>query len=106
MSADITLQEALNQLADYSSDDIAELMRLAGKKGTQSLALSCPMANYLSDVLGSECSVGPWRAHNMLDDGDDRWADLPDSVSYFVDRFDRGHYPFLITHWADHDDAG
>jgi hypothetical protein len=94
--SDITLQEALDQLNRYTADEVAELLMLAGKKGHQSLALSCPMANYLSDVLGSECSVGPWRAHNMLVDGDDRWADLPDGVSYFVDRFDRGHYPDLI----------
>jgi hypothetical protein len=93
---DITLQEALAQLEGYTSTEVAELMELAGKKGERFNSVSCPVANYLEDVLGAQCSVGPYNAYVVVADEEDRVL-LPKGVSWFVSDFDRGGYPHLHT---------
>jgi hypothetical protein len=95
-TANLTLQEAVAQLADYAADEIAELMRRAGKTGHVGEEDSCPVANYLHDVLGEVCRVDTDRAWLTDDYGDDV-VKLPGGVQAFVDAFDHYAYPDLIT---------
>ena len=89
---DLTLQEALAQLEGYTSDEIAELMRLAGKKGFIQSSTSCPMANYLFDVLGEECAVG---RYTVFSPAEEIHYTMPHGVQTFTALFDNGVYSDL-----------
>lgn len=104
MTQTLTLAEALAQLRDYDADQVATLLHLAGKTGDVGDTISCPVANYLADVLGEECVVDTSSAwltrdtdlYNPLSDDVDM-VDLPSGVMEFVERFDDRIYPDLIT---------
>ena len=93
--SDITLAEAVDQLKDYTAEEIVELLTLAGKTGSRSDEQSCPMAHYLYDVMGHQCVVSN---HEVWVYGSSDWQiTLPGGVQHFITEFDSGVYPHLIA---------
>lgn len=92
----ITLKDAIDQLDGYNSDEVAELMRLAGKQGVQHNFTQCPMACYFNDVTGRiGHSVGAIMVHRGPDVN--RYSRmLPEGVIEFIRRFDRGEFEDLV----------
>lgn len=90
----ITLPEAMAQLEDYDADEVADLLRLAGKTGNRHESLSCPIANYLHDVVGSEVYVNGGMAWIAFGPG--TTTPVPPGVWAFVEAFDNGVYPDLV----------
>jgi hypothetical protein len=92
--SDLTLQEALAQLRDYTADEVADLLHLAGKTGDVGDMTTCPVAHYLADVLDREVYVDTHAAW-VVSNGED--VDLPGGVGAFVAAFDHHRYSDLIT---------
>lgn len=100
----ITLAEAVKQLEDYTTEQIVELLTLAGKTGVRGDEHSCPMAHYFYDVLGRDCVVS--NTATWVYEERDWDVDLPGGVRQFINQFDEGAYPHLIEDedWDEEDD--
>ena len=90
--SDISLAEAVKQLENYTSDEIALLLTFAGKTGERQNEESCPMANYFYDVVGNRCVVDNHSVYAIS--GGHSFA-LPGGVQRFIAKFDEGGYEDL-----------
>jgi hypothetical protein len=97
----VRLKEAVTELAvsTATADDVADLLRKAGVTGERGHAHSCPIANYLAQVVGIEVSVS---GDDVVLIGDESElfmyaVSLSDSVQKFINQFDDDMYPDLIN---------
>lgn len=92
----MSLQEHIDALAEQP--DIAEYFATEGIQGECARPGSCPVAVYLMRRTGSnDIAVGGSWARNFKASGVDYWADLPDKITTFINRFDNYVYPELIA---------
>lgn len=103
------VSEALNALDKGGSEDVAQRLTELGITGQRGVECGCPIASYLGRVLpyvehvaiGSDSAYICGTAYVDLGGFQQPYdvtlhANLPDSVSAFVDDFDQGIYPELI----------
>lgn len=94
-----TLQEAVEELAQKSPEEIAALLREKGIHGRRNLAMSCPLANYLTvetDITPFSVIVGPYSIIGDTLSLEHYSTPTPNSVAAFIKAFDSGKYPDLI----------
>jgi len=88
------VQAAVEKLGELgSADAIARLLAREGIRGARGLSAICPLAVYLSRVVGKPVTVGmtSWYIN------DEFGGDLPDAVVDFIAAFDDdGAYPELV----------
>lgn len=102
------VQAALADLDKGGSEDVAMRLQELGIRGVRGNECGCPVANYLGRVLGADTvmvSRGEVFAYGTAYEDWNGFpqpldlrlhADLPDSVSAFVEDFDQGIYPELV----------
>lgn len=82
----------LDELGEYSSDEIAEVMLMNGARGMRKAVMQCPLARYLrkQGVEKPIVKVGAvWLTDGVI------IYDIPVSVDDFIVKFDMGTYPYL-----------
>lgn len=93
--ARLTLKEKLDVLNGENYLHVARVLgnrRIKGKKGD---ALHCPIANYLREEFGDDCSPSVGSSIIVTIDGVRVEADLPRSCNDFIQHFDNGDIPKL-----------
>lgn len=74
-------------------DEVAANLNKFGVKGIRKKSCYCPIANYVSGLIGKEIAVNCYVILSLTD-----WESVTinnDVVSVFVRNFDRGKYPEL-----------
>lgn len=90
------LATALDKLV--SSGSVADFLRHEGITGVPTAGRRCPIARWLSGVLGREVSVSPQAVYVAVRDSDGKQleVEMPIAARAFVREFDRGQHPDLI----------
>lgn len=100
------VQASLWYLSHFTADEIADLFRAEGIKGSHSAA-TCPVSNYLKRETGVRYSV--FFSAARYDEAECREGpgpryEVPSSVFTFIQRFDAHQYPDLeeevTTSWS------
>lgn len=87
------LDDAVGKLAaEGDADQIADYLFTHGHTGRVGESETCPVHRYLRAVTGRDVAVAP----GMLLPDNGPYVGMPEVVTEFVRRFDRGDYPDLI----------
>jgi hypothetical protein len=92
------LSDALRELSILEPAEIAKRLDEAGIKGKARACSFCPMANYLSKILGGGYFVTLDKVYILdaeFDFDDQIFVETPETVCKFIQQFDAGKYLFL-----------
>ena len=101
MTKKLTPDSLIDKLGQMNPDDIAQYLKRRGFKGFRGNNRRCPLARAIADLDG-EVRVYPATAY-VEDNGRERPIDLPVSLQTFIENFDFGRYPDLVSPDEDPD---
>lgn len=93
-----TIQDMIDKLNSFESPDaIADFFSEVGVKGDRADTESCVITNwFLSETNATGCSTSC--ALIIVDEEFTSWTMVPnEAVSEFIESFDDGYYPELVT---------